>query len=152
MQNSLLSSSQELQELQSVVESLRERVDTLESEKEQVSAELDKANKDLEEERRRGDDIQFQSSQQIKTLGDENSKLKQEVASLRARALAVEQQQSSERKNPETDSLLREAQMENARLKESLKELQIRYDKLAELQAAGASALLPVPRSDEQFP
>ena len=147
MQNSLLSSSQELQELQRVVESLRERVDTLESEKEQVSAELDKTNKDLEEERRRGDDIQFQSSQQIKTLGDENSKLKQEVASLRARALAVEQQQSSERKNPETDSLLREAQMENARLKESLKELQIRYDKLA-----GASALLPVPRSDEQFP
>lgn len=64
----------------------------------------------------------------------------------------MEQQQSSERKNPETDSLLREAQMENARLKESLKELQIRYDKLAELQAQAAPALLPVPRSDEQFP
>ena len=152
MQNSLLSSSQELQELQRVVESLRERVDTLESEKEQVSAELDKANKDLEEERRRGDDIQFQSSQQIKTLGDENSKLKQEVTSLRARALAVEQQQSSERKNPETDSLLREAQMENARLKESLKELQIRYDKLAELQAQALQPSSPSHEATSSFP
>ena len=138
--------------MQQAVEALRGRVDTLESENEQLSAELEKANKNLEEERKRGDNIQFQSSQQIKKLGDENAELKQEVTSLHSQVLIMEKQQEAERENAETNTLLQETQMENVRLKESLKELQIRYDALAELQAQSLEPSSPSHEAVGSFP
>ena len=134
-----MQSLQDIQDLQSVVDSAREQISTLEVENARLASDLQVANAKLEEERSASDNAHVQSIQQIQKLNEENAKLKQEVAVLRAQLSSKKGSETGE-KNTQIESLLEETKKENARLQKSLDDLQVRYHALEELHM---SSMLP---------
>lgn len=134
-----MQSLQDIQDLQSVVDSAREQISTLEVENARLASDLQVANAKLEEERSASDNAHVQSIQQIQKLNEENAKLKQEVVVLRAQLSSKKGSETGE-KNTQIESLLEETKKENARLQKSLDDLQVRYHALEELHM---SSMLP---------
>lgn len=134
-----MQSLQDIQDLQSVVDSAREQISTLEVENARLASDLQVANAKLEEERSASDNAHVQSIQQIQKLNEENAKLKQEVVVLRAQLSSKKGNETGE-KNTQIESLLEETKKENARLQKSLDDLQVRYHALEELHM---SSMLP---------
>ena len=134
-----MQSLQDIQDLQSVVDSAREQISTLEVENARLASDLQVANAKLEEERSASDNAHVQSIQQIQKLNEENAKLKQEVVVLRAQLSSKKGSETGE-KNTQIESLLEETKKENARLQKSLDDLQARYHALEELHM---SSMLP---------
>ena len=134
-----MQSLQDIQDLQSVVDSAREQISTLEVENARLASDLQVANAKLEEERSASDNAHVQSIQQIQKLNEENAKLKQEVVVLRAQLSSKKGSDTGE-KNTQIESLLEETKKENARLQKSLDDLQVRYHALEELHM---SSMLP---------
>ena len=110
-----MQSLQDIQDLQSVVDSAREQISTLEVENARLASDLQVANAKLEEERSASDNAHVQSIQQIQKLNEENAKLKQEVVVLRAQLSSKKGGETGE-KNTQIESLLEETKKENARL------------------------------------